>query len=227
MFLFVRSWETRARIVMEKTHFYPKIVEPLSFLQPPLSAGPAATAWQHCWLDFLVSHQDWRGLAAWVRSMPLRDETVNERGESGVELSCLEQRGLRFCTSYAREVLLQQLGQRGIFCSHDTETFEALLTRLTVCGKLFASDKDLRLEGLGGLEPGPGGARLTAGWRRGTTARSTAADGQSEPLPLLLHQLLHREGPPGPAPAPCREETAWCFLICSGSTCSAMIWRRP
>ena len=89
---------------MEKTHFYPKIVEPLSFLQPPKSAGPAASAWQRCWLDFLVSHQDWRGLAAWVRSMPLRDEMVNEQGESGVELSALEQRGLRFCTSYAREV---------------------------------------------------------------------------------------------------------------------------
>ena len=137
--IMMRSWETRARIVMEKTHFWPRLVEPLAWLQPPPDAGPPAKAWQHCWLDFLVSHQDWRGLAAWVRSLPLGTtiDSVDEEGKSGVELQKLEQRGLRFCTSYAREVLLQQLGRRGIFCSGDTETFEALLCRLTLCGKLF------------------------------------------------------------------------------------------
>ena len=90
------------------------------------------------WLDFLVAHQDWRGLAAWVRSLPLKTmDLVDEEGKSGVDLEKFEQRGLRFCTSYAREVLLQQLGRRGIFSSGDTATLEALLCRLTLCGKLF------------------------------------------------------------------------------------------
>ncbi|CAE7208015.1 Wwox [Symbiodinium pilosum] len=134
------SWETRARIVMEKTHFWPRLVEPLEWLQPPVAAGPPAKAWQHCWLDFLVAHQDWRGLAAWVRSLPFSvGDYVDEHGKSCVDLDLekLEQRGLRFCTSYAREVLLQQLGRRGIFCSGDTQDFHALLCRLTLCGKLF------------------------------------------------------------------------------------------
>ena len=134
----VRSWETRARIVMEKTHFWPRLVEPLEWLQPPTEAGPPAKAWQHCWLDFLVAHQDWRGLAAWVRSLPFSvTDYVDEEGKSCVDLDKLEQRGLRFCSSYAREVLLQQLGRRGIFCSGDTRDFNALLCRLTLCGKLF------------------------------------------------------------------------------------------
>ena len=42
------SWETRARIVMEKTHFWPRLVEPLAWLQPPPEAGLPAKAWQHC-----------------------------------------------------------------------------------------------------------------------------------------------------------------------------------
>ena len=46
-----RSWETRARIVMEKTHFWPRLVEPMAFLQPPAEAGPPAQAWQHCGSD--------------------------------------------------------------------------------------------------------------------------------------------------------------------------------
>ena len=125
---------------MEKTHFWPRLVEPLEWLQPPVAAGPPAKAWQHCWLDFLVAHQDWRGLAAWVRSLPFSvGDYVDEHGKSCVDLDLekLEQRGLRFCTSYAREVLLQQLGRRGIFCSGDTQDFHALLCRLTLCGKLF------------------------------------------------------------------------------------------
>lgn len=130
------SWETRARIVMEKTHFWPRLVEPMAFLQPPAEAGPPAQAWQHCWLDFLVAHQDWRGLAAWVRLLPLRStDLVNEEGKSAVDLEKFEQRGLRFCTSFSREVLLQQLGRRGIFCG--AQSWEALLGRLTSCGKLF------------------------------------------------------------------------------------------
>eukprot|EP00429_Kryptoperidinium_foliaceum_P039266 CAMPEP_0176158046 /NCGR_PEP_ID=MMETSP0120_2-20121206/80819_1 /TAXON_ID=160619 /ORGANISM="Kryptoperidinium foliaceum, Strain CCMP 1326" /LENGTH=90 /DNA_ID=CAMNT_0017495371 /DNA_START=16 /DNA_END=284 /DNA_ORIENTATION=- len=66
------SWRTRVRIVMEKTHFRPALVESLPWLAPPPSEGPVDQAWSRCWLDFLVAHQDWRGLAAWVRSLPLR-----------------------------------------------------------------------------------------------------------------------------------------------------------
>ncbi|CAE7947526.1 Wwox [Symbiodinium sp. KB8] len=139
------SWETRARIVMEKTHFWPRLVEPLPWLQPPAGAEPPAKAWQHCWLNFLVAHQDWRGLAAWVRSLPFSPQTdsVDAFGKSCVDLEKLEHRGLRFCTSYSREVLLQQLGRRGIFCSGDTQDFHALLCRLTLCGKLFGDGMSL------------------------------------------------------------------------------------
>ena len=130
---------------MEKTHFWPRLVEPLPWLQPPAGAEPPAKAWQHCWLNFLVAHQDWRGLAAWVRSLPFSPQTdcVDAFGKSCVDLEKLEHRGLRFCTSYSREVLLQQLGRRGIFCSGDTQDFHALLCRLTLCGKLFGDGMSL------------------------------------------------------------------------------------
>eukprot|EP00929_Paragymnodinium_shiwhaense_P079725 TRINITY_DN41557_c0_g2_i1.p1 TRINITY_DN41557_c0_g2~~TRINITY_DN41557_c0_g2_i1.p1 ORF type:complete len:3522 (-),score=604.34 TRINITY_DN41557_c0_g2_i1:457-9738(-) len=132
------SWSTRARILMEKTHFYPDLIESLPWLQPPPTAGPADQAWRRCWLDFLVAHQDWRGLASWVRCMPLdKDDRVDNHGLSRVDLTHLEERGLTCCTSYHREILLQELGRRGIFCHADTKSFPTLLRRLAQCGRLF------------------------------------------------------------------------------------------
>lgn len=132
------SWATRARVLMEKTHFRPRLLQTLPWLQPPADEGKPEHAWRRCWLDFLVAHQDWRGLASWVRCMPLEaEDCVDSQGTSRFDLSHLEGRGLPFCTPHTREILLQELGRRGIFCRADTQSFSALLRRLAQCGRLF------------------------------------------------------------------------------------------
>eukprot|EP00931_Biecheleriopsis_adriatica_P046808 TRINITY_DN26928_c0_g1_i1.p1 TRINITY_DN26928_c0_g1~~TRINITY_DN26928_c0_g1_i1.p1 ORF type:complete len:3379 (-),score=748.43 TRINITY_DN26928_c0_g1_i1:238-10323(-) len=189
------SWETRARIVMEKTHFWPCLVEPLAWLHPPAQAGPPARAWQHCWLDFLVAHQDWRGLAAWVRSLPLSaEDCVDDQGKSCVDLVKLEERGLRCCASYAREVLLQELGHRGIFCSSDAQTFPALLCRLSLCGKLFgeglpnkgSDDSAAGTERSGGLPGSPRAGMAAADIKEaeGIERNLPSIEGAAGALPL-------------------------------------------
>ncbi|CAE8723169.1 unnamed protein product [Polarella glacialis] len=172
------SWETRARIVMEKTHFWPRLVEPLAWLQPPLEAGSPERAWQHCWLDFLVAHQDWRGLAAWVRSLPLSpQDCIDEHGKSCVDLARLEGRGL------------QELGHRGIFCSGDAETFPALLRRLALCSKLFGEAPSLSYASTDLLvreEQDAGSSGLVAGGAEGDATPSSRTAEGSLPLDRLL-----------------------------------------
>lgn len=132
------SWDTRARILMEKAHYQPRLVESLPWLQPPPEVENKDQAWRLVWLDFLVAHQDWRGLASWVRSTSLRlSDRADDHGRHSVDLRHLEERGLPYCTSYAKEILLQELGKRGIFCVGDVSSFQALLRRLAQCGRLF------------------------------------------------------------------------------------------
>ncbi|CAK0824490.1 unnamed protein product [Prorocentrum cordatum] len=157
------SWDTRARIIMEKTHYWPEMVESLEWLRPPASAGPPDCAWRNCWLDFLVAHQDWRGLASWVRNLPLRlGNRADDHGRSRVDLTHLEERGLPYCTSYTKEVVLQELGRRGLFCRGDVQSFSALLRRLAQCGRLFGDFLPVVTSPAGASDDADGGALLPA-----------------------------------------------------------------
>ena len=135
----VSEWnrETRARVLMEKTHSLEKtLFEEISWLKPTLEDKKSK---EDIWLDFLISHLDWRGLCAWVRRLPFSEvHKVDECGFSSYDFAHL-QKNLHLLHPYVVEVLHQALAQRGIFLENERGNFLPLMTRLARAGCLFGS----------------------------------------------------------------------------------------
>ena len=63
-------------------------------------------AWRHTWLAFFTAHQDWRGLVAWVRALPVNASgaAVDSQGRGPLDLTYLETRALPYLTPVCAEV---------------------------------------------------------------------------------------------------------------------------
>jgi hypothetical protein len=82
------------------------------------------------WFDFLMSHLDWRGMCAWVRSLPLvHSHECNDFGVSSYDFSHLNKNS-KYLHPYVLELMHQELAKRGVFLHQELGTHARELERI-------------------------------------------------------------------------------------------------